>query len=47
MSTLTNNSINNSVSVGRKVVPKNVNSRRGRSSNIHGLPFQRRCGNAR
>jgi hypothetical protein len=32
-------SMSSSVSVGRKVVPKKVNSRRGTSSSIHGLPF--------
>ena len=44
MPTLTNSSMNSSVSVGRNVVPKSVNSRRGRSSSTSGFPFIRRYG---
>ena len=43
---LPSSSIRISVSVGRKVLPSSVNSRRGTSSRMSGLPIQRRCGSA-
>ena len=44
MTALPSSSIRISVSVGRKVLPRSVNSRRGTSSRMSGLPIQRRWG---